>query len=206
MASVLPAQVEFDPFALPPEPVKRWTVEEYHELIRQGTLTEDDPYELLEGWLVTKLPKGTAHDAIIDQLHELIAQLLPKPWRCRTQSAVTLSDGEPEPDGAIVLGPATRYFNRHPGPADIAVIIEVSDTTLQRDRGIKLRSYARAGIPEYWIVNIKARAVEVYTSLKPKRKPPVYAAPRIYSKKENVPVAIEGKACGAIRVEELFAG
>src|SRR4051812_34612719 len=109
MATVEMSSIELDPLAAPPEPVKRWTVAEYHELIRLGVLSEDDPYELIEGWLVTKMTKNPPHEFTVDLLDELISGMLGSQWRCRTQSAISLADGEPEPDLVIVPGPASRY-------------------------------------------------------------------------------------------------
>src|SRR4051812_12686815 len=164
MASIVSPVVVFDPMIAPPEPVKRWTVAEYHELIRLGVLKQDDPYELIEGWLVTKMTKNPPHESTIDLLNELLTEMLPKPWRCRIQSSITLADGEPEPDLVVVPGPASRYRSRHPGSADVALVIEVSDSTLARDRGMKLRTYARAGIAHYWIVDLEHSQIDVFSS------------------------------------------
>src|SRR5437016_4994181 len=90
-------------------------------------------------------------------------RVLPAGWDLRVQSAITLTESEPEPDFAIVRGDESAYLTRHPTTADIGLVVEVSDSTLPGDRDDKGRIYARAGIPCYWIVNLVDRQVEVHT-------------------------------------------
>ncbi len=143
---------------------RRFSVAEYHRLIELGFLTEDDNLELLEGYLVHKMSRNPPHDAAIQKGTRKWLRLLPPGWDLRVQSAITLSESEPEPDFAIVRGDETAYTTRHPTPADIGLVVEVSDATLPGDRDDKGRIYARAGIPCYWIVNLVDRQVEEYSS------------------------------------------
>jgi hypothetical protein len=143
---------------------RRFSVTEYHRLIEVGILTEDDNLELLEGYLVHKMSRNPPHDAAIQKGTKKWLRLLPPGWDLRVQSAVTLADSELEPDFAIVRGDETVYVTRHPTAADIALVIEVSDSTLLGDRDDKGRIYARAGMECYWIVNLVDRQIEVYTS------------------------------------------
>src|SRR5271168_2093048 len=141
-----------NPFQEPPYPVWRFTVADYHRLIKAGGLTEDDPVELLEGWIVPKMPHNPLHDSTLDGAQDILRNLLPIGWRVRVQMAITTADSEPEPDLAVVRGPAERYRKRHPGPKDIAMLVEVSEATLRRDRVHKGRVYSKAGISIYWII------------------------------------------------------
>src|SRR5262245_16087266 len=100
-------------FQPPPYPVRKFSVDEYHRLIQMGLLTEDDPVELLEGWIVPKMPRNTPHDVCLDKSLEALRAILPTGWRLRVQSAITTPDSEPEPDFAIVPGPANRYLAHH---------------------------------------------------------------------------------------------
>jgi Uma2 family endonuclease len=143
---------------------RRFSVDEYHRLIELGILTEDDNLELLEGYLVHKMSRNPPHDAAIQKGTKKWLRLLPPGWDLRVQSAITLTESEPEPDFAIVRGDETAYVNRHPTPADIGLVVEVSDSTLPGDRDDKGRIYARGGIACYWIVNLIDRQVEVYTA------------------------------------------
>src|SRR5437867_11187592 len=101
----------------PPILMKRWTVEEYHRLIQAGAFASDESFELLEGWIVPKMSRNPPHDVSLDKWQEALRNRLKPNWRVRLQSAITTSDSEPEPDIAIVPGPADRYVDRHPVPA-----------------------------------------------------------------------------------------
>lgn len=118
-------------------------------MIEAGILTDDDPVELLEGWLVFKLLKNPPHRATTRLVRAAIEQLLPEGWYVDSQEPITLADSEPKPDVVVVKGDTRQCLDRHPGPNDIALVIEIADKTLQRDRGTKKRAYARSRIPIY---------------------------------------------------------
>src|SRR5437764_401685 len=143
---------------------RRFSVPEYHRLIELGILTENDNLELLEGYLVHKMSRNPPHDASLQKGMKKWLRLLPPGWDLRVQSAVTLTESEPEPDFAVVRGDETAYLTRHPNAADIGLVVEASDSILPGDRDDKGRIYARAGIPCYWIVNINDRQIEVYAA------------------------------------------
>ncbi|MBI4953002.1 MAG: Uma2 family endonuclease [Myxococcales bacterium] len=147
---------------LPPFPVRRFTVDEYHRLGAAGVLGEDDGVELLEGWIVPKMVHNPPHDNAVELADEALRPWLPPGWRVRIQSAIRALDSEPEPDLAVVRGSARGRHGRHPEPDEVALVVEVADTSLERDRGAKARIYARAAIPCYWIVNLVDRQVEVH--------------------------------------------
>ena len=149
--------------SLPLGPMRPFSVREYERMIETGVLGEDDPVELLEGWIVFKMTRNPPHDVAVALASELLIRLLPAGWHVRSQSAITTPDSVPEPDLAVVRGNQRDYAARHPGPADVALAIEVADTSLGRDRSDKARVYARGGIPAYWIVNLIDGVVEVYT-------------------------------------------
>lgn len=166
------------PRELPPYPIARFTVERYHRMIEAGVFTEDDRVELLEGWVVQQMAKGPAHAYSTRQIdHELSARV-PATMHVRNQEPITLETSEPEPDIAIVRGPAVAYRERHPYAGEVALVVEVSDSSIDTDR-LKGRAYGRAGIPQYWIVNLPDRCVEVNTV-------PSHAAERGYANVEIV--------------------
>jgi len=181
--------------------MRRFSVEEYHRLIEAKILTEDDPVELLEGWIVQKMPHNPPHDCTVDQTRELLEGILPAGWRVRVQSAITTPDSEPEPDVAVVLGPARRYADHHPGPSEIAMLVEVSDSTLQRDREEKAVIYAHGGIPYYWIVNLPERQVEVYSMPTSDGK---YQDRQDFREDALVAVMIGGQEVGRVAVRDLL--
>ena len=141
-------------------PLRRFTVEEYYALGEAGVLGENDHVELLDGVLVMMSPINPPHAYVVGKLGELLTKRVPSGVVVRLQQPITLSTSAPQPDVVIALGAASRYRERHPGPDDILLIIEVSDTTLRMDRR-KAKVYAAAGIPEYWIIDVVKCQVEV---------------------------------------------
>src|SRR5262249_20113394 len=130
--------------AEPVRPVHRFSVEQYHRMIEAGILTEDDRVELLEGVIVDKMTHNPPNDGTIGLLQTELLKRLPDGWVLRIQSAITLTDSEPEPDLAVSRGPWRRYLQAHPVPRDLALVVEVADATLAQDQTDKVRSYARA--------------------------------------------------------------
>ncbi|MEL6654916.1 MAG: Uma2 family endonuclease [Bacteroidota bacterium] len=141
--------------------LKHWSVEEYHRLQETGLLTEADTVELLAGKIVYMSPINSTHADIVDNLMEWLLTHIDSDKKIRVQNPITLGKSEPEPDLAVVN--RRSYREHHPFAPDVFLVIEVSDSTLQKDRDIKLPIYAAANIAEYWIVNIPMRCIEVYT-------------------------------------------
>lgn len=186
--------------AIPSELIWRLNVQQYHAMIQAGILTDDDPVELLEGWLVFKMPKNPAHRAATNLVRVALESVLTSGWYVDSQEPITLEDSEPEPDVAIIRGDTRQYLNSHPTAADIALVVEVSDTTLQRDRTIKKRTYARAGIPIYWIVNLVDLQIEVYSE--PGSED--YNQRQDYQKDSIIPLVVEGLEFGILPINTLL--
>ena len=188
----------------PPVPVRRFTVAEYHRMIDADVFDGDERFELLEGWIVPKMMRNPPHDVTLVLVRDTLLSRLPDGWHVRDQSAITTDDSEPEPDLAVVRGAARDYIGRHPGPRDIAVVIEVADSTLAQDRGFKGRLYARAGIPIYWIINLVDARVEVYTDPTGPDAAPGYRGHQEYGLGGSVPMVIDGQEVGQVAVRELL--
>ncbi len=199
-----PSTPSLPPIVVPSDPIWRLTVDQYHEMIRTGILTEDDPVELLEGWLVAKMPKKPRHTLATELTREAFVGILPSGWFTNAQEPITTDDSEPEPDVTVARGERRDYLDRHPGPNDIALIVEVSDTTLQRDRSLKKRVYARAGIPVYWIVNLVETRIEAYAAPSGPTEEPDYLECREYAAGDEIPVLLDGNEIGRLAVGELF--
>jgi Uma2 family endonuclease len=196
--------VQPDPpvFVPPPSSVKRFTVEEYHKAIEAEAVDADERVELLEGWIVYKVTHNPIHDMTVDRVQEALRDRVSKDWRIRVQSAITTQDSEPEPDVVVAQGPATRYRQRHPGPQDIALLVEVADSSLDRDRD-KATVYARAGISVYWIVNLPESIVEVYAD--PTASPrPKYQTSMRFGLADSVPLSVAGQPLRPILVRDLL--
>jgi Uma2 family endonuclease len=191
-------------FVVPSEPVWQLSVEQYHEMIRTGILTEDDPVELLDGWLVTKMPKKRTHSIATGRTREMLAAVAPVGWYVDAREPITLSRSEPEPDVLVVRGDRAQYPDAPPGPEDVALIVEVADSTLRRDRTTKKRLYAEAGIPIYWIVNLIDRQIEVYRNPSGPAEDPDYDSPRYCRLGEHVPLVIEGREVASIAVADML--
>lgn len=193
-------EAAFSPYAL-----RRFTVEEYHKLIEIGVLKSGDPYELLEGWIVRKMPITPRHAQAVTRLAYALFQLLPRnDWSLRTQQPVTTDDSEPEPDLVVAIGGLSQFDDRHPNPLEAELLIEVAQSSLALDRGRKLALYAAAKVPQYWIVNLKTKVVEIYTQ--PRRgKTPTYKARVDYVKGQDIPLVLAGKSVGSLPVSEFLA-
>ena len=141
---------------------RRFTVDEYCAMAEAGILAADERVELLDGEIFVMPPIGPPHEDGTTRLsRDLILQLGDRAW-VRVQNSVRLNDyGLPEPDIAVVRFRDDYHRNR-PTPADVLLVIEVADSSLRRDRELKLPHYAAAGIPEVWIANVPARQVEAF--------------------------------------------
>lgn len=146
-------------------PQRRFTVEEYHRLAEVGVLHEDDRVELLDGVIVNMMPIGPFHGGSVKRLNRIFERLGRDRWVTSVQDPVHIGEhDEPQPD-LLLLRPRDDFYSaHHPQPNDVFLLVEVADSTLLTDREDKLPIYARAGIPEVWIVNLPERIVEVYTA------------------------------------------
>jgi Uma2 family endonuclease len=144
-----------------PECLRRIRVEEYHRMIEAGILDEDEKVQLIEGMLVTMTPQGRAHAFVIQELNRILVRDLGDDLRVLSQLPLALAgDSEPEPDLAVVRTADAASASRHPGSA--LLVVEVAGESLRFDRQTKAALYARAGIPEYWIVNLAEATIEVH--------------------------------------------
>jgi Uma2 family endonuclease len=183
---------------------RRFTVAEYHKLIEIGVLTENDHLELLDGYLVEKMPHNPVHDGTLQKVNRRLLALLPTGWEARVQMAITLSASEPEPDVAVVRESPDAYTLRHPGPSDFGIVVEVSNTTLDSDRDDKIPLYARDSLPVYWIVNLIDRQIEVHEQPSGAASSPSYGTRNTYKLGDTVPVSLAGTVVGSIPVVDLL--
>ena len=189
---------------LPTDYLWQVSVAGYHAMIKSGALTEDDPIELLQGWLIQKMPKNPRHSTITRLIRQFLAQLIPNGWYVDSQEPITTDDSEPEPDVVVIRGDAMDYMAHHPGPNDIAILVEVADATLRRDQTLKKQLYAKAGIPIYWIVNLPLNQIEVYTKPFMTTNDANYQEQHTYMLTDSAPVVIENKLVGEIPVVQVM--
>jgi Uma2 family endonuclease len=182
-------------------PLARLSVEKYEAMIASGAFTKHDRFELIEGTLVEKMTNHPPHAVVTGLCAHVLSALLPPGWHTREEKPVRIPGrySEPEPDVAVVRGKIIDYLNRHPGPEDIALVVEVSDSMLAADRALAA-TYGGGGIPVYWIVNIRDRQLEVYAN----PIAGVYPAPTILREIDTVELVIAGQSVGRIPVSDLL--
>ncbi len=177
-----------------------FTVEQYHAMRDADILGEDDHVELLDGILVPKMTKKPPHRLVTGLVRAALEQLVPEGYYVDSQEPITTDDSEPEPDVLIVRGASRDYSDRHPGPSDVPLVIEVADDSIGRDKEIKRPMYARAGIAQYWIVDVQARVVEIYRDPRADE----YETKGRAGESEELMVEFDGKVLGRISVEALL--
>jgi Uma2 family endonuclease len=184
--------------------IARFSVARYQRMVETGILTSEDKVELLENYVVLKMPRNPPHDGTIQLVTDGLAPLVPQGWCLRIQLTVVLTDSQPEPDLTFVRGTPRSYLSRHPGAADVGLIVEVADSSLLRDQRDKTRIYARGGIPCYWIVNLVDRRIEVYTQPSGPTEVPAYASFQLYRPGDAIPLVLDGNTAGTVPVEEML--
>lgn len=190
-----------------------FSVSQYHQLAEAGIFKANDRVELLNGKIVMMSPIGPVHRRVVQRLSKLLDARLPADWEVMVQQPISLAESEPQPDLSVVTAVSAQRSDRHPVAAEIALVVEVADSTLTIDRRIKLPVYAAAGVREYWIVNLGQRQVEVY------RQPSIGASlgheadplAATYLSREDVTdsgelrLTFDGEVLAAMSVAEVFA-
>jgi Uma2 family endonuclease len=173
-------------------------------MIDKGILVDDDPVELLEGWLIEKMPKNPRHRYSTQLTTDVLNRLVAAGWHVACQEPITLSKSEPEPDVSVIRGSKDDFRDHHPKAKDVGLAVEVADSTLVRDRTTKKRIYARASIPVYWIVNLIDTQIEVYSLPSGAKNKPDYHGTQVFRVGESVPFILDGQVVAQISVKEFF--
>jgi Uma2 family endonuclease len=178
---------------------RRWTRDEYHRAAELGLFGPEERLELLDGEILKKMTQNEPHIYAVRRATRLLDAVFNPAGHARSQAPIVLDDrSEPEPDVAIVVGGDQDYLARRPTASDALLVVEVADTTLRFDRKRKGPAYARAGVREYWIVNLQERQLEVYRDPSRSR----YRMVLVHAAGESVtPLAASH---GAIRVADLL--
>jgi Uma2 family endonuclease len=194
------------PMALPADPgwvpssLYRLTVEQYQALVESGALGKRDRIHLINGLLVAKMVHNPPHATACDAAYAMFDVRLPEGWYLRPDKPIDIPTvNMPEPDLAVVRGHYQDYATRHPGPRDVALVIEVASSSLLDNQGMAA-VYGRAGISVYWIIDLKGRKVEVYS--RPGRNG--YRSHKTFASGEQVPVTIGGRKLPPIAVDDLL--
>ncbi len=177
--------------------IRQMTVDEYYLAADAGVFDANERLELIHGEVVELSPQKSAHAFITHNCTELLRAIFPEA-SIRSQLPLRLDEiNEPEPDIVVAKSPASRYRSAHPGPDDSLLVIEVSDTTLTKDRSLKATLYAQFGIPEYWILDLQKMRLEVHRE--PKNG--AYSTTEVLGREGNVTPLLGTKS---IAVAELL--
>ena len=189
------------PEPLPLRSMHRFTVDEYERIILSGALKDPGRIELVNGYMVDKMAKSPQHGYSTRKALDGLVSLIGPGFTWRSEQPVRIPEyDEPEPDVSIVRGSTEDYAYRIPGPHDVELLVEVSLTSLEQDRGEKRVAYARGRIPAYWIVNLADRQVEAFANPGPEG----YGSSQVYREGQAVPVVIGGVRLGEIAVSDIL--
>jgi Uma2 family endonuclease len=193
-----PAVSEWDPS---PESIYRLSVAQYEAMVASGVFTKRDRFHLINGILVKKMTEYPPHSSTCETTRQTLQPLLPKGWHIRGDKPLRIPkrSSVPEPDLVITRGSSRDYLKRHPVPADVALVVEISDSSLREDRKLA-RIYAGGGVRVYWIVNLIDGQVEVYTL--PGRNG--YRSRQVFPRGQEVPVVIDGVEVGRLAVAAIL--
>lgn len=185
---------------------KRWTVCQYLDMIEAGIIRDKERVFLWKGRIVEKMGRNWPHSKGVLKLLALVFQIAPPGYFVQPEQPMVLGDDSmPEPDFTVVRGTLEDYGpRRRPSAADVALIVEVSDSTLAEDRGEALESYAAAGIPVYWIVNLRANALEVYTEPTGPADLPRYRTTVVLGPADEVAVILDGLEVARLVVRDIL--
>lgn len=179
----------------------RVTAKQFVKMIEAGIFPEGDRVELLGGLLVDMMTKYEPHDFAVDMLAERFRGWLPVGWIVREEKAMQLgANWRPEPDVIVARGPRQNYRHQSPRAADLALVVEVADSSYPKDRGIKWRRYGQTGVPCYWLLSIHGRTLEVFTDPFAQG----YRTAVTFDQKSFVPFVIEGRELGRVAVADLL--
>jgi Uma2 family endonuclease len=215
MSTIASTLTEFGltPYLLSPKTVEeqgefptlvRLTIPQYHNMVAQGIIEDNNQVEFLEGILVKKMTKNRAHSLATRRLRILLEGVIPNGFYVDSQEPTATSDSEPEPDAMVIRGQPEDYQLQQPEATHVALIAEVADSSLQHDRGWKKRIYARAGIPTYWIVNLVNRQIEVFTQPSGDVESPDYFQREVFVPTQDVGVVLDGREIGRLPVKDML--
>jgi Uma2 family endonuclease len=182
----------------------QFSLKKYQRMIDDDILDEQDRVELLENYLVLQTSRIPEHDSVLQTIQMIFMGFLPSGWSLRFQSTVELTNSQPEPDIAVVRGFGRDYLKHPPRAADIGLVIEIANTSLLRDTEDKARIYAGAGIPHYWIINLRGRCCEALSQPVNRLRQTAYRRRRAFRAKESVPFILDSAMIGSIPVRDLL--
>jgi Uma2 family endonuclease len=186
---------------IPPR-IHRMTVEEYERMVARGFIPSRNRLHLINGFLVEKMTHNPPHAISYQRCGGELGRVTPPGWHVRPALPIRLPGqaSEPEPDHCVVRGTIDDYLEQHPGAADIALVVEIADSSLADDREYAAHLYGPAGIPACWIVDVNGLRVEVHTG----PGPAGYGSIEVFTEGQSVPLVIDGREVGRIAVADIL--
>jgi hypothetical protein len=194
-----------NPASQPPHPpIHRISVREYEQMIDAGVFVKGPRLELIEGMLVSKMTQNPPHTFTLNLTKLALEAALPAGWHTRLQQPLAVGESRPEPDIVLVPLCVRDLGLRHPRGDETALVVEVADTSLEYDRGVKARLYATGRVPVYVIVNLPERTVEIYTDPDGAGETAHYRALRTVGETERFALRLAGHDFPEILTRDLF--
>jgi len=185
-----------------PESLYRMSVEKYEAMVASGVFSKLDRFELINGYLVKKMSEYPLHAVASTLLCEAFWKLVPPGFHLRLDKPLRIPtrSSEPEPDLVLARGVAQDFLKAHPEPKDVALLVEVADSSLRDDRTVMAQIYGAGGISVYWIVNLVDRQIEVHGT----PSSDGYRKREVFLENATVPVVIDGTQIGEIVVAAIL--
>jgi hypothetical protein len=185
-------------------PGMQMTVEEYRRGLAQGEFGPPGSVELIEGRVVAKTRQSLRHDGALEKIRDVLAKIVPGGWHLQVAQAIQTTDSLPEPDVAIVADALDSHTSRPRRGEEIALIVEAADASLVLDRRLKGRIYARAGIANYWILNLIDGQLEVYSNPSGPVQMPGFHEHRVFRGDDKLSLVIGLDDLGMVRVADMI--
>ena len=192
--------------AIPGDRLYRLSVEQYHAMGKAGILEESNRVHLIGGLLVHKMTKHSPHVLATGLAQDALTAALPAGWFVSMGDPITIAEAgsEPEPDVKVVRGARREYGDRRITPADVPLVIEVADSSVREDQTTMKALYALAAIPSYWLVNLPANRVEVYSDPTGPDPNPDYRRRSEHGPEDVIPLILDGREMARIAVRDLL--
>jgi len=203
MSTIAPSELK-TPLADPgwiPRPLYRLTLDQYEAMVASGVFSGRERFHLINGFLVAKMTQNDLHATADELCGDALGRTIPAGWHVRAAKPIRIPSqaSKPEPDRCVARGSIRDYLQRSPEPSDIALVVEISDSSLSEDRK-QAAIYAAGGIPVYWIVNLVDRQLEVYADPSPSG----YRSRQDYHAGESIPISIGGNQLSPIVLNDIL--
>ncbi len=183
----------------------KFTIESYRRLAESGVLGRTAKVYLWKGQLVESMTKGDPHAFGVKRLYDRLTPIVPAGWYVDRERPMRIADDSlPEPDVTVIRGADRDHAQKTPTAQEVALIIEVADSSLAIDMGEVWRTYAAERIPIYWVVNLRARQIWVFGDPTGPVKRPTYRVGHQYEEGQEVPVVLDGREIGRIAVADVL--